>query len=236
MGLSCRPVHLRTRLFNLRSGALIHRSDRRKSHRGSGFRWYFHRGSGHYLSNSTACQAADFLWTHWWHVRYCLCCRPSGESLPLCGGCSSFDASTSLVEFSQTKLHGGGASTSTVMNPRSFFGCLSLTQPVPLGAVTAAGLLIFLKFNQAAKRERLSFGRQILRFDPIGTALFVPAVVCLLLALQWGGVQYPWSDGRVIALFVLFGLLTIAFVGVQIWLGEDATGEIIHLFLLRNGS
>lgn len=96
---------------------------------------------------------------------------------------------------------------------------------MPLGAVTAAGLLIFLKFDGPEKRERLSFGRQILRFDPIGTIIFVPGIVCLLLALQWGGVKYPWNDGRIIALFVLFGLALIAFVGVQLWLGEEATGE-----------
>jgi len=43
----------------------------------------------------------------------------------------------------------------------------------------------------------------------------MPAVICLLLALQWGGTKYPWSDGRVIALLVLFGVLIAAFVVVQ---------------------
>ena len=33
----------------------------------------------------------------------------------------------------------------------------------------------------------------------------------------------PWSDGRIVALFVVFGLLTIAFVGIQIWKGDNAT-------------
>ncbi|MCJ1243696.1 hypothetical protein MMC30_000893 [Trapelia coarctata] len=94
---------------------------------------------------------------------------------------------------------------------------------LPLGAVTAAGLVVFLKLEGQEKRERVSLGRQILRFDPLGTMLFVPAIVCLLLALQWGGTQYPWSNGRIIALFVLFGVLLITFVCVQIWLGDDAT-------------
>lgn len=27
-------------------------------------------------------------------------------------------------------------------------------------------------------------------FDPIGTAVLIPDVICLLLALQWGGTTY----------------------------------------------
>lgn len=61
------------------------------------------------------------------------------------------------------------------------------------------------------------------QFDIPGTIIFIPAIVCLLLALQWGGTTYPWSDGRIIALFVVFGVLIIAFVGIQIWKGDTAT-------------
>jgi hypothetical protein len=59
--------------------------------------------------------------------------------------------------------------------------------------------------------------------DPIGTLFFLPAMVCLLLALQWGGTTYSWSNGRIIALLVLFGVLTIAFLLVQVRLKEAAT-------------
>lgn len=48
------------------------------------------------------------------------------------------------------------------------------------------------------------------RFDPIGTAIFIPSIICLLLALQWGGGQYPWSSPRVIATFTIFGVSFIA--------------------------
>lgn len=59
--------------------------------------------------------------------------------------------------------------------------------------------------------------------DPIGTLLFLPGIVCFILALQWGGATYPWDSSRVIALFVVAGVLIIAFIGVQIWRSEDAT-------------
>jgi hypothetical protein len=57
---------------------------------------------------------------------------------------------------------------------------------------------------------------QINQLDPIGTLFFLPGILCLLLALQWGGSTYAWGNGRIIALLVLAGLLMIAFVAVQI--------------------
>lgn len=45
----------------------------------------------------------------------------------------------------------------------------------------------------------------------------------MLLALQWGGSTYAWSDGRIIALWVLFGILFLAFVAVQVFMTETAT-------------
>lgn len=95
---------------------------------------------------------------------------------------------------------------------------------LPFGGVTALGLIFFLKLpkqNRPDTKETLL--QKVMHFDPVGTVIFVPCIVCVLLALQWGGTEYPWSDGRIIALFVLFGILLIAFVGVQFWMGEDAT-------------
>jgi len=49
------------------------------------------------------------------------------------------------------------------------------------------------------------------------------AVVCLLLALQWGGTTYAWRDSKIIGLFIGFGLILIPFVYIQVKRGEDAT-------------
>lgn len=59
--------------------------------------------------------------------------------------------------------------------------------------------------------------------DPLGTVALVAAVTCLLLALQWGGSKYAWSNGRIIALLVLFGVLGLMFIAIQVLQGEDAT-------------
>lgn len=94
---------------------------------------------------------------------------------------------------------------------------------LPIGAVTIVLIALLLKAPPVQRKEYSNAMARFLQFDPAGTVLFIPAIVCLLLALQWGGSKYAWSDGRVVALFVIFGVLIIAFVGVQIWKGEDAT-------------
>ena len=97
---------------------------------------------------------------------------------------------------------------------------------LPLGAVTALGILIFLKLKPHPQTEKESFLTVFKRLDPIGTTLFVPSIICVLLALQWGGVTYAWSNGRIIALFIVFGLTLIAFCAAQFYLKEDATVPI----------
>ncbi|OKP00614.1 hypothetical protein PENSUB_7759 [Penicillium subrubescens] len=54
---------------------------------------------------------------------------------------------------------------------------------LPFGGVTAIGLLTLLKLPPKAKTQKTPMDI-ILHLDPIGTVLFVPAIVCLLLALQ----------------------------------------------------
>jgi hypothetical protein len=50
----------------------------------------------------------------------------------------------------------------------------------------------------------------------------VPGIVCLILALQWGGTTYAWGSGRVIVLLVIFAILFAIFIGIQAWKKDDA--------------
>lgn len=84
-------------------------------------------------------------------------------------------------------------------------------------------ILCFILKVPARTLEKVSIKEQIHQLDPIGTAVFIPSITCLLLALQWGGINYAWSDGRIIALLVLAAVLFITFIGVQIWRQELAT-------------
>ena len=94
---------------------------------------------------------------------------------------------------------------------------------LPIGAVTIALISLLLTAPPVQRKEFSGAMARFAQFDPIGTVVFIPAIVCLLLALQWGGSKYAWSDGRIIGLFVVFAVLIITFIGVQIWKGEDAT-------------
>ncbi|KAF6832767.1 MFS transporter [Colletotrichum plurivorum] len=58
------------------------------------------------------------------------------------------------------------------------------------------------------------------KMDPLGTVLLIPAMVSLVLALQWGGTTYPWSDGRVWGCLICSGVLTALFL-VSLWFNGD---------------
>ncbi|CAK5272610.1 unnamed protein product [Mycena citricolor] len=95
---------------------------------------------------------------------------------------------------------------------------------LPPGAFTLLFLTFFFKMpGKAQAKKEMTFKERLMQFDPMGTVIFIPAIVCLLLALQWGGSKYPWKDGRVIALFVVFGVLISVFIAIQFRQGDQAT-------------
>lgn len=67
--------------------------------------------------------------------------------------------------------------------------------------------------------------QHFLQLDPVGTFFLVPSLVCLVLALQYGGTVDFWSSGQVIALLVTFAVLGLAFILVQIF---NKNGTIPH--------
>ncbi|UNI21921.1 hypothetical protein JDV02_007866 [Purpureocillium takamizusanense] len=93
---------------------------------------------------------------------------------------------------------------------------------LPIGAVAFIFLFFFL--NPATKPQQPTTTKEkILRLDPLGTFFFIPSTVSLILALQWGGSTYPWSNWRIILLFVVAGVLGLAFAAVQVKMPQSAT-------------
>lgn len=88
---------------------------------------------------------------------------------------------------------------------------------------------MFILKPTEAPQKGLTIREQLAKLDLLGELFLLPCIVCLLLALQWGGSTYPWSNGRIIALFTLFGVLLIAFIVVQVFKPDTATipGSII---------
>lgn len=67
---------------------------------------------------------------------------------------------------------------------------------LPLGAVTIVGIMFLFTSPRRKKESAIGFKERAKQFDPVGTCVFIPAIICLLLALQWGGSKYSWRSGR----------------------------------------
>ncbi|TGZ78952.1 MFS general substrate transporter [Ascodesmis nigricans] len=94
---------------------------------------------------------------------------------------------------------------------------------LPLGAVTIGIIAFLFTPPKRNKVDNLTWKQKANEFDWPGTITLLPAVICLLIALQWGGARYAWSSWRVILLLVMFAVLAVAFAFIQIKQGERAT-------------
>lgn len=94
---------------------------------------------------------------------------------------------------------------------------------LPIGGLSIAVIVLFLRVPSKSEFSGTPILQRIKQLDLIGASLLIPAIICLLLALQWGGNKYPWSNSRIIGLFVGFGLMIIIFAFSQIKLGDRAT-------------
>lgn len=65
--------------------------------------------------------------------------------------------------------------------------------------------------------------------DYLGAALMVVSVVCLLLALSWGGSQYAWGSGTIIGLLIASAVVGAVF----LWQESRASEPILPLRLFR---
>ncbi|KPM34777.1 hypothetical protein AK830_g11797 [Neonectria ditissima] len=93
---------------------------------------------------------------------------------------------------------------------------------LPLGGLVLVFVFFLLRIpdhstDTATVKDKLN------QLNIEGLFALLPGVICLCLALQWGGFTYSWNDGRIIALLVVAFALLIAFVLNQVWKPEHAT-------------
>jgi len=101
---------------------------------------------------------------------------------------------------------------------------------LPFGGF-AVLMILFCLPSSSLSVTKLGWKEQLKHYDLPGTIVLIPSIICLILALQWGGSTYPWGNGRIIALFVIAGGLFTVFIGIQIWQKDQAT---LPMRLLKN--
>ncbi|KAI5263785.1 putative major facilitator superfamily transporter [Aureobasidium subglaciale] len=85
---------------------------------------------------------------------------------------------------------------------------------LPFGAIGLVAVFFFFS-NPERKHTNMTFREKVKQIDILGAFLLICAIVCLLLALQWGGTTYPWSNSKVWGCLLGFGLLISVFIALQ---------------------
>jgi MFS family permease len=108
-------------------------------------------------------------------------------------------------------LVGGSITDSKVLTWRFIFWI-----NLPFGAVALVLVWFTLRKPPPAVKGDLPWNQKLRQLDLLGATLLLGATVCLNLALQWGGIVYPWSDAKVFGCLIGFGLLLITFLCLQV--------------------
>src|ERR1700761_1673210 len=76
---------------------------------------------------------------------------------------------------------------------------------------TTVGLVLFYHPKRASEFPKMSFTSIVWACDPIGSVLFICSCTLLLMALDWAGGTFPWSDPHVVAMLVIGLVLLVVF-------------------------
>ncbi|OAF99610.1 major facilitator superfamily transporter [Paraphaeosphaeria sporulosa] len=99
---------------------------------------------------------------------------------------------------------------------------------LPVGGVTCILLLLFFHPSKS-NRGQERFLTRVLRLDLIGNFILTVTVVMLLLALQWGGIEYGWGSSRIIGLLAASG---VGFVIFGLWQHRKGTEALTPLYIM----
>ena len=92
---------------------------------------------------------------------------------------------------------------------------------IPVGALALGVVLVAMKIPRSSRVPRI---------DVAGSVAMIVASSCVLLALVWGGNQYPWGSVEVLTLLAVSGVMGLVFVAAE----RRAPEPIIPLGLFRN--
>lgn len=93
---------------------------------------------------------------------------------------------------------------------------------LPIGGASASVILFFFQAPAASKPVKADWKEKLLQMDPLGTLTIMAAVICYILALQWGGTTKAWNSSPVVGTLVGFVVFLIAFGLVEWKMGDRA--------------
>ena len=80
-------------------------------------------------------------------------------------------------------------------------------------AITILGFFFFYHPQKKTAAEKLSWKNIFWACDPVGSFLFIVSATLMLLALDWVGGVYAWSDRHVVAPLTVGLVSLVAFAG-----------------------
>jgi len=83
-------------------------------------------------------------------------------------------------------------------------------------------LIVCLRYKPSMVQlsKDMSVATKAGKMDFFSVTVLISSLVCLLLALQWGGIVYKWSDTRVWGCLIGFAGLITVFAVLQVWRQE----------------
>ncbi|KAF1979191.1 MFS general substrate transporter [Bimuria novae-zelandiae CBS 107.79] len=97
-----------------------------------------------------------------------------------------------------------------------------------LHGATALGLFAFYWPKKRTDYPKMSFKEYVWACDPIGSVLFIAGATLMLIALNWAGGTYAWSNPHVYAPLTVGIVLILAFC-IYEWKGRS-DGMVAHVF------
>ncbi|TVY84250.1 Efflux pump roqT [Lachnellula suecica] len=94
---------------------------------------------------------------------------------------------------------------------------------LPFGGLTLIIIFLLVKLPANTREQDTTWRDFVDNIDLPGTVILLPSVVCLLLALQWGGSTYTWGSWQCIMLLCIFGVGSLVWCFIQVRQGGAAT-------------
>jgi uncharacterized membrane protein len=100
---------------------------------------------------------------------------------------------------------------------------------LPIGGLALLGVIFFLQDTKVLQTDK-TFLQKVKELDYIGPMLFIPAIIILLIVLQFGGSTYAWVSVGTFSLIGTFLILIGIWLYSQYRLGDRATVPFSVLF------